>query len=105
MQEALICSALLLTLALRNPAQPVRGGKIPVDWTQARIRDTDEVLNLVLNQAEGMDWMVGVKVKAEAENTISVGDGTRGLMFQRVTGQPETQPKVVGHAPDQMSVS
>jgi len=70
MQEALICSALLLTLALRNPAQPVRGGKIPVDWTQARIRDTDEVLNLVLNQAEGMDWMVGVKVKAEAENTI-----------------------------------
>ncbi len=108
MQKAIVRLAPLLplfALASYCYAQPIRGGRIPVDWTQARIQDTGEVLNIVLNQAEGMDWMVGVKVKAEAENTISVGDGTRGLVFQRLTGQPETQPKIVGHALDQMSVS
>lgn len=98
MQKAIVRLAPLLplfALASYCCAQSIRSGNIPVDWTQARIQDTGEVLNVVLNQAEGMDWMVGVKVKAEAENTISVGDGTRGLMFQRSRVNLRPNPRLL----------
>ena len=52
-----------------------------------------------------MDWMVGVKVNAGAENTISVGDAIRSLLYQRITSHAEAQPRIAGHVPDQLSVS
>jgi len=104
MYQAAVRSALILLLALGASGQ-TRFGKIPVDWAQAPIPNTSDVLDIVLSQADSVDWMVGVKVNAGADNSISVGDGIRGPMFQRIAGHSDSPPGIVGHAPDRIRVS
>ncbi len=104
MYQTAVRSALILLLALAASGQ-TRSSKIPVDWTQAPIPNTSDVLDIVLNQLDGVDWMVGVKVSAGADNSISVGDGIRGPMFQRIAGHSDSMPGIFGHAPDRIRVS
>jgi hypothetical protein len=104
MHQAALRSALILLLSFAIFGQ-TRPGKVPVDWTQVPIQNTSDVLDIVLNQLDGVDWIVGVKVNAGADNSISVGDGTRGPMFQRIAGHSDSPPGIAGHARDRIRVS
>ena len=68
--------------------------------TKMPIQDNSEVLDIVLNPANGVDWIVGIKARVDGENAISVGDGSRGILYQMATGERTGPAKIVAHAPD-----
>jgi hypothetical protein len=82
----------LLAFACYGQTRPADGGQLHADWTQMPIQDNSEVLDIVLNPANGVDWIVGINVR-DGENAISVGDGSRGNLFQMATGERTGQRK------------
>jgi hypothetical protein len=97
--------AVLLVFACSGQTQSPHGGPLRADWTQIPIQDNGDVLDIVLKPVDGMDWIVGVKVRADGENALSVGDGSRGRIYQMVTGEHTGPPRIVAHPSDQIRVS
>jgi hypothetical protein len=97
--------AILLAFACYGQTHPVHAGPLHTDWTQIPIQNNSDVLDITLKPVEGMDWAVGITVKARAKNTISIGDAIRSRQFQRITGEPEAESGVTAHDPDRIALS
>ena len=81
------------------------GGKLRTGWTQIPIQENGDVLDIVLKPVQGMDWIVGIKVKADGQNALSFGDGSRGILYQVATGERTGPPRIAAHAADQILAS